>query len=117
MLQQILQKLSDHANHKSYIAYQAYMHMYDDMQLVQIDGQLNIQCSYDYRESVEEKFAPANSNWEEALKATDAIIKRLMKIGRLQELQKQIWGMEDMGTIVALAGCWNKGFRNTARPL
>ena len=76
--------------------------MYNDMTLEEVDGQLRIQCSYDYRKPVEEKFAPANSNREEALKATNAVIIRLTKIGRLQEFQNQIQEMEEMGTIVAL---------------
>ena len=51
---------------------------------------------------MEEKFTPANSNREEALKATNAVIKRLIKSGRLEEFQKQIKEMEDMGTIAPL---------------
>ena len=49
---------------------------------------------------MKEKFAPANR--EEALKATNAVITRLSKIGRLEEFQKQMTEMESMGTIVAL---------------
>ena len=45
---------------------------------------------------------PANSNREEALKATNAVIARLLKKGRLEEFQKQMAEMENMGTIVAL---------------
>ena len=89
-------------SHKSYAAYKSYKRMYDDMQLVEIDGQWKIQCSYNYREPVEEKFTPANSNREEALKATNAVIKRLIKSGRLEEFQKQMKEMEDMGTIAPL---------------
>ena len=51
---------------------------------------------------MEEKFTPANSNREEALKATNAVIKRLIKSGRLEEFQKQMKEMEDMGTIAPL---------------
>mgnify|MGYP006229527425 CR=1 FL=1 len=51
---------------------------------------------------MEEKFAPFNSNREEALKATNAVISRLSKIGRLEVFQKQMTEMESMGTIVAL---------------
>ena len=58
-------------SYKSYAAYQAYKHMYDSMTLIEVDGQLKIQGSYDYRESVDEKFAPTNTNREEALKATN----------------------------------------------
>jgi len=54
------------------------------------------------RENVEEKFAPVNSNRQEALKATNAVIARLIKIGRLEEFQNQIDEMEKMGTIIAL---------------
>jgi len=45
---------------------------------------------------------PTNSNREEALKATNAVIARLLKIGRPEKFQKQMTEMESMGTIVAL---------------
>ena len=48
-----------------------------------VDDHFKVMCSYDYREVVEEKFAPANSSREEALRTTNAVIVRLMKIGRL----------------------------------
>ena len=48
------------------------------------------------------KFTSANTNRDEALKATNAVISRLTKVGRLQEFQEQIQEMEVMGTIVAL---------------
>ena len=89
-------------SYKSYATYQSYQRMYNDMQLVEVDGQFKIMCSYDYREAVEEMFAPANSYCEEALRATNAVITRLTKIGRLQEFQKQMKEMESMGMIVAL---------------
>ena len=89
-------------NYKSYSAYLAYQRMFKDMKLVEVDDHFKIMCNYDYREVVEEKFAPANSNREEALKATNAVISRLSKIGRLEEFQKQMTEMESMGTIVAL---------------
>ena len=66
-------------NHKSYAAYQAYQRMYTDMKLVQVNGKQKIQCTYTYREPIDEKFAPENSNREEALKATNAVIQRLLK--------------------------------------
>ena len=62
--------------YKSYAAYKAYQRMYNDMTVVDVDGQSKIECSYDYREPVEEKFEPANINKEEALKATNAVISR-----------------------------------------
>ena len=77
--------------------------MFEDMKLVEVDDHYNVMCSYDYHEKVEEKFAPANSNRQEALRATNAVIVRLMKIGRLDEFQNQIDEMEKMGTIVALS--------------
>ena len=73
------------------------------MTLVEVDDHYKFMCSYDYQEKVEEKFAPANSNRQEALKATNAVIVRLMKIGRLDEFQSQIDEMEKMGTIIALS--------------
>ena len=47
-------------NHKSYAAYLAYQRMYRDMKTVQINGKVKVQCSYTYREPIDEKFAPAN---------------------------------------------------------
>ena len=90
-------------NHKSYAAYQAYQRMYADMELVEVNGQQRIQCSYTYREPIEEKFAPQNSNREEALKATNGVIQRLLKIGKLDEFNLQIKDMENMGTIQRLS--------------
>ena len=90
-------------NHKSYSAYLAYQRMFEDMTLVEVDDHYKVMCSYNYREKVEEKFAPANSNRQEALKATNAVIARLIKIGRLDEFQSQINEMEKMGTIIALS--------------
>ena len=89
-------------NCKSYAAYKAYQSMYTDMTLVDVDGQLKIECNYDYREPIKEKLTPANTNREEALKATNAVISRLTRIGRLQEFEEQIQEMETMGTILAL---------------
>ena len=77
------------------------------MTVVDVDGQLKIECSYDYGEPVEEKFAPANTNKEEALKATNAVISRLTRIGRFQEVQEQIQDMEAMGTILSIDSCRN----------
>jgi len=90
-------------NYKSYSAYLAYQRMFKDMKLVEVEDHFKVMCSYDYREVVEEKFAPANTNREEALRAMNAVIVRLMKIGRLEEFQKQMDEMESMGTIVALS--------------
>ena len=56
--------------------------MYRDMKTVQINGKVKVQCSYTYREPIEEKFAPANSNREEALKATIAVIQSKFVISR-----------------------------------
>ena len=75
-------------NYKSYSAYLAYQRMFKDMKLEEVEDHFKILCNYDFREVVEEKFAPANSNREEALKATNAVIARLLKIGRLEEFQK-----------------------------
>ena len=77
--------------------------MYRDIKIVQINGKVKVQCSYTYREPIEEKFAPANSNREEALKATNAVIQRLIKIGKLEEFHLQMKDMEDMGTIERLS--------------
>ena len=104
-------------NYKSYSAYLAYQRMFKDMKLVEVDDHLKVMCSYDYREEVEEKFAPANSNREEALRATNAVIVRLMKIGRLDEFQNQMDEMEKMGTIVALSESEMTKFRDTATSL
>ena len=38
------------------------------MEFVEVNVQKKIQCSYEYRENVVEKFAPVSSNREEALK-------------------------------------------------
>ena len=76
-------------SYKLYAAYLAYQCMFKDMQLVEVDGHFKIMCKFDYREVVEEKFAPANSNCEEALKATNAVISRLSKIGRLEPRHKE----------------------------
>ena len=73
------------------------------MKTVQINGKVKVQCSYTYREPIDEKFAPANSNREEALKATNAVIQRLIKIGKLEEFHLQMKDMEDMGTIERLS--------------
>ena len=86
-------------NHKSYAAYLAYQRMYRDMKTVHINGKVKFQCSYTYREPIDEKFAPANSNREEALKASNAVIQRLIKIGKLEDFHLQMKNMEDMGTI------------------
>ena len=72
------------------------------MTLVKQGEHFKVMCKYNYRENVEEKFAPVNSNRQEALKATNAVIARLLKIGRLEEFQNQIDEMEKMGTIIAL---------------
>ena len=77
--------------------------MYADMELVQVNGQQRIQCKYTYREPIDEKFAPQNSNREEALKATNVVIQRLLKIGKLDEFHLQIKDMENMGTIQRLS--------------
>ena len=68
-------------NHKSYAAYLAYQQMYKDMKIIQINGKVKVECSYTYRAPIDEKFAPANSNREEALKATNSVIQRLIRIG------------------------------------
>ena len=68
-------------NHKSYAAYLAYQQMYKDMKTIQINGKVKVECSYTYRAPIDEKFAPANSNREEALKATNSVIQRLIRIG------------------------------------
>ena len=34
-------------SHKSYAAYMAYKRMYDSMELVEVDGQNKVQCSYE----------------------------------------------------------------------
>ena len=60
------------------------------MKLIDIDGQQKIQCKYEYREDIATKFAPENSNKKEALKATNSVIGRLNKIGKLHEFQTQI---------------------------
>ena len=77
--------------------------MYRDMKTVQINGKVKVECSYTYREPIDEKFAPANSNREEALKATNAVIQRLIKIGKLEEFHLQMQDMEEMGTIERLS--------------
>ena len=61
-----------------------------------------IQCEYEYREDVDTKFAPVNSNREEALRATNSVIKRLNKIVKLDEFQAQIDDMVKMGTMIQL---------------
>ena len=72
------------------------------MKLVEVDGRTKIECSYTYREPIDEKFAPANSNREEALEATHSVIQRLIKIGKLQEFDQQMKEMEKIGTIEQL---------------
>ena len=64
--------------------------MYRDMKTVQINGKVKVECSYTYREPIDEKFAPANSNREEALKATYSVIQRLIRIGKLEEFDLQM---------------------------
>ena len=88
---------------KLYAAYQAYQRMYRDMKTVQINGKVKVECSYTYREPIDEKFAPANSNREEALKATNSVIQRLIRIGKLEEFHLQMKDMEEMGTIERLS--------------
>ena len=90
-------------NHKSYAAYLAYQQMYKDMKTIQINGKVKEECSYTYRAPIDEKFAPANSNREEALKATNSVIQRLIRIGKLEEIGLQMKDMEKMGTIERLS--------------
>ena len=56
-----------------------------------------------HREPIDEKFAPANSNREEALKATNSVIQRLLRIGKLEDFDLQMREMEKMGTIERLS--------------
>ena len=76
--------------------------MFQDMKLIEVDGKTKIECSYTYREPIDEKFAPANSNREEALKATNSVIQRLVRIGKLEEFDLEMKEMEKMGTIERL---------------
>ena len=69
------------------------------MKTVQINGKVKVECSYTYREPIDEKFAPANSNREEVLKATNSVIR----IGKLEEFHLQMKDMEEMGTIERLS--------------
>ena len=55
--------------------------MYKDMKTIQINGKVKVECSYTYRAPIDKKFAPANSNREEALKATNSVFQRLIRIG------------------------------------
>ena len=91
-------------SHKSYAALMVYQRMFQDMKLVEVDGRTKIECSYTYREPIDEKFVPANSNREEALKATHSVIQRLIKIGKIQEFDQQMKEMEKMGTKEQLNG-------------
>ena len=59
------------------------------MKVATVKGQEKIQCGHEYREDVDTKFAPVNSNREEALKATNSVTKRLNKIGKLDEFKAQ----------------------------
>ena len=77
--------------------------MYRDMKTITINGQVKVECSYTYREPIDEKFAPANSNRDEAMKATKSVIQRLIKIGKLEEFDLQMKDMEKMGTIERLS--------------
>ena len=90
-------------NHKSYAAYKAYQRMYTDMTVVDVDGQLKIECNYDYREPIEEKFALASTNKEEALKATNAVISKLTRIGRLRNDGSSGVHVQDIGKYEARA--------------
>ena len=62
-----------------------------------------VECSYTYWEPIDEKFAPANSNREEAWEATNSVIQRLVRIGKLEEFDLQMREMEKMGTIERLS--------------
>ena len=53
------------ASHRSFAAYTAYKEMYEEMKITVIDGQNKTKFSYEIREDVDTKFAPANSNKEE----------------------------------------------------
>ena len=86
---------------KSFATYSAYKRMFEAMETVEINGQKKVQCSYEYQE-IDEKFVPANSNMDKSVKATNSVIMRLIKIGKLHEFQAQMDEMESMGTIVPL---------------
>ena len=77
--------------------------MFQDMKLIEVDGKKKVECSYTYREPIDEKFALANSNREEALKATNSVIQRLLRIGKLEEVDLQMMEMEKMVTIERLS--------------
>ena len=85
--------------------------MFQDMKLIEVDGKTKVECSYTYREPIDEKFAPANSNREEALKATNSVIQRFVKIGKLEEFDLQMKEMEKMGTIERLSDEEVKGLQ------
>ena len=77
--------------------------MYRDMKTIQVDGKVKVEISCTYREPIDEKFAPANSNREEALKSTNSVIQRLIRIGKLEEFNLQMREMEKIGTIERLS--------------
>ena len=81
------------------------------MKLIDVDGKKKVECSYTYREPIDEKFAPANSNREEALKATNSVIQRLVRIGKLEEFDLQMRDMEKMATIERLSDEEVKGLQ------
>ena len=90
-------------NHKSYAAYLAYQRMYKDMKTIQINGKVKVECSYIYRAPINERFAPANSNREQALTATNSVIQGLIRFGKLEEFDLQMNEMEKMGTTERLS--------------
>ena len=73
------------ASHKSFAVFSAYKTIHESMKIITIDSKQKIDYSYEYREDVETKFAPANSNKYEALKSTNIVVKGLTKIGKLEE--------------------------------
>ena len=72
--------------------------MWDNVHIIEKDGEKRIMAEYIYRNPVGKTFKPENSNTKEARARTNRLIDKLMKKGQLDLLQDEIQKKIDIGT-------------------